>query len=136
MMILVNGWESVRSQETVCRRSARHERIAARKDNIRRARAWARRNHRYLLIMWERYGCRNRHPKKEKQTMTVSQKAALEKYFADLDGARDTITLYCQEDKIRGAMQLLLDTEDMTYNEYEEYDNRLRTKIWQLEDKV
>lgn len=68
--------------------------------------------------------------------MTVSQKAALEKYLADLDGARDTITLYCQEDKIRGAMQLLLDTEDMTYNEYEEYDNRLRTRIWQLEDKV
>ena len=68
--------------------------------------------------------------------MTVSQKAALEKYFADLDGVRDTIPLYCQEDKIRGAMQLLLDTEDMTYNEYEEYDNRLRTKIWQLEDKV
>lgn len=68
--------------------------------------------------------------------MTVSQKAALEKYFAELEGAKDSISLYLREDMLRGAMQLLLDTEDMTYNEYEEYDNRLRTKIWQLEDKV
>lgn len=68
--------------------------------------------------------------------MTVAQKAALEKYLADLDGAKDTFRLYTYEDRIRGAMQLLLDTEDMTYNEYEEYDNRLRTRIWQLEDKV
>jgi hypothetical protein len=68
--------------------------------------------------------------------VTVAQKAALEKYFAELEGAKDSIALYLQEDKLRGAMQLLLDTEDMTYNEFEEYDNRLRTKIWQLEDKV
>ncbi len=65
--------------------------------------------------------------------MTVSQKAALEKYLADLDGAKDSIALYLQEDMLRGAMQLLLDTEDMTYNEYEEYDNRLRTKVWSKE---
>ncbi len=65
--------------------------------------------------------------------MTVSQKAALEKYLADLDGAKDSIALYLQEDMLRGDMQLLLDTEDMTYNEYEEYDNRLRTKVWSKE---
>ena len=65
--------------------------------------------------------------------MTVAQKAALEKYLADLDGAKDTFRLYTYEDRIRGAMQLLLDTEDMTYNEYEEYDNRLRTKVWSKE---
>ncbi len=65
--------------------------------------------------------------------MTVSQKAALEKYLADLDGAKDSIALYLQEDMLRGAMQLLLDTEDMKYNEYEDYDNRLRTKVWSKE---
>lgn len=68
--------------------------------------------------------------------MTVAQKAVIDRYFVDLDSARNYYQLYTAEDKIRGALQLLLDTEDMTYNEYEEYDNRLRTKIWQLEDKV
>jgi len=51
----------------------------------------------------------------------------------DMRSARDCVRLYSAEDKIRGAMQLLLDIQDMTYNEYEQYDDRLRKTVWELE---
>jgi hypothetical protein len=59
--------------------------------------------------------------------------AALERYFVDMRSVRDCVRLYSAEDKIRGAMQLLLDIQDMTYNEYEQYDDRLRKTVWELE---
>ncbi len=65
--------------------------------------------------------------------MTPAQTAALERYFVDMKSARDCVRLYSAEDKIRGAMQLLLDIQDMTYNEYEQYDDRLRKTVWELE---
>lgn len=67
--------------------------------------------------------------------MTVAQTAAIERYFADMEGARDCYQLYTAEDKIRGALQLLLDTQDLSYNEYEVYDDRLRKKVWQAEQR-
>lgn len=65
--------------------------------------------------------------------MTPAQMASLERYFVDMRSSRDCVRLYSAEDKIRGAMQLLLDIQDMTYNEYEQYDDRLRKTVWELE---
>ena len=66
--------------------------------------------------------------------MTAAQKAAIERYFIDLENVKDSFQLYTGEDKIRGALLLLLDTQELTSAEYHEWDRKLLDKVSEIED--
>lgn len=67
--------------------------------------------------------------------MTPAQKAAIDRYFVDLNSVRDSFQLYLSEDKIRGALMLLSDTGELTREEYSKYDNHLLSEVRRIEEE-
>ena len=67
--------------------------------------------------------------------MTPAQRGVLDRYFSDLDGVRNSYQLYTSEDKIRGALIFLLDTQVINSEEYDEWDRKLLAKVDMLEDR-
>ena len=67
--------------------------------------------------------------------MTPAQRGVLDRYFSDLDVVRNCYQLYTAEDKIRGALIFLLDTQVITSTEYNEWDRKLLAKVDMLEEK-
>lgn len=65
--------------------------------------------------------------------MTHAQISAIEQYLIDLEGVRDVFQLYTSEDKITGALQLLLDTGEMDNNTYNVWYKRLHDKVNEIE---
>ena len=65
--------------------------------------------------------------------MTHAQISAIEQYLIDLEGVRDVFQLYTSEDKITGALQLLLDTGEMDNNTYNVWHKRLHDKVNEIE---
>ena len=65
--------------------------------------------------------------------MTHAQISAIEQYLFDLEGVRDVFQLYTSEDKITGALQLLLDTGEMDNNTYNVWYKRLHDKVNEIE---
>lgn len=65
--------------------------------------------------------------------MTHAQISAIEQYLIDLEGVRDVFQLYTSEDKITGALQLLLDTGEMDNNTYNVWYKKLHDKVNEIE---
>lgn len=65
--------------------------------------------------------------------MTHAQISAIEQYLIDLGGVRDVFQLYTSEDKITGALQLLLDTGEMDNNTYNVWYKKLHDKVNEIE---